>query len=162
AIACYDRLLAAGPDDSRVRSNRASALKSGGRLREAVAEFDIVLAGTPHDPNALLNRGNAYLDLRRPEAAIPDLRPALPLRRQHHKPITPSPMFALNFTTEATAESHQAERSRWASRFGQSPNREHPNEPNVDRRLRIGYVSSYFRHQSATYAFGGVIVHHDP
>jgi predicted O-linked N-acetylglucosamine transferase (SPINDLY family) len=161
AITAYDRLLAARPDDFYARSNRAGALKSIGRLEEAVADYDAVLAAAPTHAIALFNRGNAYIDLRRPKDAIRDLRHALSLQ-PNDSDVHTSLIFALNFDPEATAESLQDERARWASHLRISAATKHPNEPDPGRKLRIGYVSSHFRHQAATYAFGGVIVHHDP
>jgi protein O-GlcNAc transferase len=161
AIACYDKLLAARPGDLRARGNRASALKSIGRLAEAVADYGTVLQSAPDYAEALFNRGNAYIDLGRPKDAIQDLRNALSLR-PNDTDIHTSLIFALNFDTDATTESLQAERAKWASRVPRSASTTHPNDPSPERRLRIGYVSSHFRHQAATYAFGSVIVHHDP
>lgn len=73
-------------------------------------------------------------------------------------------IFALNFVPTATAADHQAERARWNERHAQrfaSLIRPHTNDPRPQRRLRIGYVSSHFCHQAATFAFGGVIICHD-
>ena len=76
-----------------------------------------------------------------------------------------NPIFALNFLPTATAADHQAERRRWderhARRFAGSIRR-HANARDPQRRIRVGYVSSHFCHQAATFAFGGVIVSHDP
>ena len=72
--------------------------------------------------------------------------------------------FALNFDPAATLTEHQAERSRWDERHARKFARwePHVNDRSPDRRLRIGYVSPYFYGHSATYAFGGVILYHDP
>jgi predicted O-linked N-acetylglucosamine transferase (SPINDLY family) len=161
AIATYDRLLAIRPNDFHTRSNRASALKSIGRVGDAVAGYDAVLEAAPNYMDALFNRGNAYIDLGRPKEAIQDLRRALRLQ-PNDTDIHTSLIFALNFDTQSTTDSLQAERAQWAAHLGLSANTNHLNDPSPDRRLRIGYVSSSFRHQAATYAFGGVIVHHDP
>jgi len=37
----------------------------------------------------------------------------------------------------------------------------HENDSTPERRLRIGYVSSYFRYDNSTYSFGDVILNHD-
>jgi protein O-GlcNAc transferase len=161
AIASFDQLLAVRPDDIRARSNRASALKSVGRLEEAMVDYDIVLGAAPNYIDALFNRGNAYIDIGRPKEAIRDLRRALELS-PNNTDIHSSLIFALNFDTDATTETLQAERTKWAPHLRLSGIPKHSNEPSPDRKLRVGYVSSHFRHQAATYAFGGVIVHHDP
>src|SRR5262245_19124249 len=145
AIAAYDKLLASRPHDFDARNSKASALKSAGRLNEAVAEYDAVIKADPNHIETLYNRGNAYLDLGRPNEAIQDLRRALSLRPSDTE-IHTSLIFALNFDTEATTASQQAERTKWASHLRHSARTSHANEPSGDRKLRIGYVSSHFRH----------------
>jgi predicted O-linked N-acetylglucosamine transferase (SPINDLY family) len=161
AIAGYDRLLAARPNDLNVRSSRASALKSLGRLEEAMAGYDAVLADDPNHPDALFNRGNLRLDFRRPTDAIRDLRRAHSLRPNDPE-VQTSIIFALNFDEHLTTEDLQAERAKWGHDLNAPGSTTHANDASPDRKLRIGYVSSHFRHQAATYAFGGVIVCHDP
>src|SRR5882757_9145964 len=162
AAACYDKVLAARPDDLRARSNRGNALKQLGRFEQAIADYDRVLAVAPNYSDALVNRGWGYMDIGRPKEAIRDLRQALALVPDDTDVHT-SLIFTLNFDTDATAEMLQAERARWAERYRALSNGViHGNEPDPERRLRVGYVSSHFRHQAATYSFGGVIAHHDP
>ena len=161
AIVNYDQVLAARPGDVRARANRATAMKLIGRVDEAIAEYGRVLAAAPNHADALYNRGNAFADIGRPQEAVRDLRAALSLRPQDMDVHT-SLIFALNFDTRASPESQQAERANWAAAFSRFPPARHANDPDRERQLRVGYVSSYFRHQAATYSFGGVITHHDP
>jgi tetratricopeptide (TPR) repeat protein len=113
AIADYDKLLGSRPYDVGARNSRACALKSAGRLDEAVTEYDAVLTADPRHAQALHNRGNASLELGLPNEAIRDLRRALSLQ-PNDPDIQTSLIFALNFDSEATAESLQAERANWA------------------------------------------------
>jgi protein O-GlcNAc transferase len=162
AIKTYDAIIAARPNDLRAHCNRANALKHLGRCHEALAEYERVLEADPGNADALYNRGNMFADLGLPKEAIRDLRRALALNPKDPDTST-SLIFALNFDPDATAQELQAERTKWGSRYDDLLNGvAHPNKPEPDRRLRIGYVSAHFRHQAATYAFGGVIVHHDP
>jgi protein O-GlcNAc transferase len=162
AIKSYDAIIAARPNDLRAHCNRANALKQLGRCHEALAEYERVLKADPGNTDALYNRGNLFTDLGLPKEAIRDLRRALALNPNDANTST-SLIFALNFEPDATAEELQAERTAWGSRYDELLNGvAHANKPEPDRRLRIGYVSAHFRHQAATYAFGGVIVHHDP
>lgn len=162
AIKSYNAIIAARPNDLRARCNRANALKQLGRCREALAEYEHVLKADPNNADAFYNRGNMFADLGLPKEAIRDLRHALALN-PNDPDIHTSLIFALNFDPDATAEDLQAERATWGSRYDDLLNGvAHANKPEPDRRLRIGYVSAHFRHQAATYAFGGVIVHHDP
>lgn len=162
AIAGYDKVLAVKPNDLRARANRATALKNIGRIKEATADYEHVLAMEPTYADALFNRGNMFIDIARPKEAIRDLRLALS-QLPNDTDIHTSLIFALNFDPDATTESQQAERARWAAPYARFLTQiTHGDDPDPERRLRIGYVSRYFRHQAATYAFGGVIMHHDP
>jgi predicted O-linked N-acetylglucosamine transferase (SPINDLY family) len=56
------------------------------------------------------------------------------------------------------------ERAEWDQKHVQkfrSLWKEHDNNPVIDRRVRIGYASSYFRHNNAAYGFGNAILNHD-
>ncbi len=74
-------------------------------------------------------------------------------------------IFNLNFDARADIAEQQAERRRWAdahaARFAPK-NPPLPRDPDPARRLRVGYVSAHFRAYAATYAFGGVLINHDP
>jgi protein O-GlcNAc transferase len=162
AIAAYDKLLAAKPGDVRALANRATELKQIGQFEEAMAGYDRVLALAPSYADVLYNRGNAYVDIGQPKDAIRDLRRALSLL-PNDVDVHTSLIYALNFDPDATAKDLQAERARWAAPYlRHSAGVRHANDPGPDRRLRIGYVSSHFRPQAATYSFVGVITHHDP
>jgi len=162
AIRSYNTILAARPNDLRARSNRAIALKQLGRAGEALAEFDRILEIDPNSAETLYHRGTLFSDLSRPADAVKDLRRALVLDPNDGTTHS-SLIFALNFDPDATNEGLQAERAAWGARYdGLLRGVAHANEPRGDRRLRVGYVSAHFCHQAAAYAFGGVIVHHDP
>jgi protein O-GlcNAc transferase len=162
AIKAYDAIIAARPNDLRAHCNRANALKQLGRCHEALAAYERILKADPGNADALYNRGNMFTDLGLPKEAIRDLRRALALNPNDPDTNT-SLIFALNFEPDATAEELQTERMAWGSRYDDLLNGvAHANKAEPERRLRIGYVSAHFRHQAATYAFGGVIAHHDP
>jgi protein O-GlcNAc transferase len=162
AVKNYNTILAVRPNDMRARCNRASSLKQLGRCSEALSDYDRVLDADPDNTDALYHRGNMFTDLARPTEAIRDLRRALALNPNDPDTLT-SLIFALNFDPDATNESLQAQRRGWGAGYDDLLRGvAHTNKPDADRRLRIGYVSSHFRHQAATYAFGGVIIHHDP
>jgi protein O-GlcNAc transferase len=70
AIACFDRVLSARPDDAGVLSNRATALFELERLDDALAAFDAVLAVDPGHAVSWNNRGNLLLKLKRHVEAL--------------------------------------------------------------------------------------------
>jgi protein O-GlcNAc transferase len=147
-----------------VLSNRGDLLQSLVRYREALSSYDKALAINASYYQAFNGRGNALLDQGLVDEAITCYRRALAIK-PNEPGIHSNLIFACNFDTAATMADHQAERIRWdeqhARQFAVSI-RPHTNDPDPDRRLRIGYVSSHFLHQAATYSFGGVLVSHDP
>ena len=163
ALASFDRALALRPDHHTALNNRGNVLLDLDRNEEALASFDRALAIKADFAEALNNRGLALQQLVRHQEALASIKRALAVAPNagFHSNL----IFALNFHPAADAAGHQAERARWnalhARRFTSSV-RPHANDRDPDRRLRIGYVSSHFREQAATYAFGGVLVCHDP
>jgi protein O-GlcNAc transferase len=143
-------------------SNLGAALHQMGHLGEAQACARQALALRSADPDAFNVLGTVLLAIGRSEEAVGCFRAAV-TSRPDDAALHSNLVFALNFSPAATAADHQRERAAWArqhaSRF--SP-QAFQNDADPQRRLRIGYVSSHFRRQAATYAFGGVIAHHDP
>lgn len=161
ALADYDRVLAIDPDHADALYNRGNALIDLGRSDEAIASLRRALAADPARADIRSSEAHALFDARRPDEAIRDFRRVLDGAQDDaaHSSL----IFALNFDPDATTADQQAERTRWAAGYQQAfpAERRHGNVPDPDRRLRVGYVSSHFRQQAATYAFGGVIVSHD-
>jgi predicted O-linked N-acetylglucosamine transferase (SPINDLY family) len=67
----------------------------------------------------------------------------------------------LDTLRSTTVEQAQAGRKEWHKRHRRARFTEWPNDPDPDRRLRIGYVSPDFRRTSAAYAFAPVLLQHD-
>jgi tetratricopeptide (TPR) repeat protein len=82
AVAAYDRVLAANPDDIAAWGNRGVALRSLGRLDEALASYDAAIARRPDHPDAYTNRGNVLVDLGRLDEARASLETACALKPQ--------------------------------------------------------------------------------
>jgi protein O-GlcNAc transferase len=163
AAACYRQAIAIKPRWSAAHNNLGTVLHELDRLAEAESCYRQALAIDPQYAQVLDNLAAALRSAGRIEEAIQCLRRALatnPNAAVAHTNL----IFALNFDPSATAADHQAERARWDERYAKPLAdliRPHNNHARPHRRLRIGYVSSHFRHQAATFAFGGVIVCHD-
>jgi tetratricopeptide (TPR) repeat protein len=80
AVAAYDRVLAATPDDIAAWGNRGVALRGLGRLDEALASYDAAIARRPDHPDAYTNRGNVLVDLGRFDEARASLETACALK----------------------------------------------------------------------------------
>jgi protein O-GlcNAc transferase len=185
AAAQLRRALDRNSDYADAYGNLAAALYQLGEVGEAQSCARRALAIRPDDPDSFTILGTASLAMGRIEEAIGCFRRAVS-SRPDDAAIHSNLVFALNFSPNATAADQQAERAAWARQHAErfypqgsvppSPGASGvegservrgiaacvaPNEDDASRRLRIGYVSSHFRRQAATYAFGGVIAHHD-
>jgi predicted O-linked N-acetylglucosamine transferase (SPINDLY family) len=162
ALKNFDVILASRPDDVRARLGRGNALQNLARGSDAIADFDLVLARDADNIDALYFRGKLHQEMARPDLAMRDLRRAAAIDPTDTNVAT-ALIFARHFDADASNEDLQADRIAWGRRFDHLlAGVAHTNQPDPDRRLRIGYVSSQFRHHASSVAFGAVIVHHDP
>jgi protein O-GlcNAc transferase len=162
ALACYDRALKIRPDDVSVLYNRSVVLRRMRREDAALASLDRALALKPDFADALISRGKILRMRGDIDEMIHCYRQAMKLRPDDSALHT-SLIFSLNF--DPSASEADLERAQWHNRHAQkfsSNLKAHDNDPDPRRRLRIGYVSSYFRHDNACYGFGNAILHHDP
>ena len=163
ALECYRQAVALEPGWADAHNNFGTVLHELDRLVEAEACYRRAIAINPEHVTALDNLAAMLRSVGRIDEAIACLERALAIDPDAAGPHT-NLIFALNFVPTATAADHQAERARWdarhARRFAGSI-RPHPNNADPQRRVRVGYVSSHFCHQAATFAFAGVILNHD-
>ncbi|HZO46536.1 MAG TPA: tetratricopeptide repeat protein [Xanthobacteraceae bacterium] len=163
AIIACDKALRLNPRHVDALVLRANALVEIGRGTDAMAELDKALAMQPNSPEVHNSRGHVLHELNRFAESRASYVAALRLRPD--PTVHSNLIFALNFDPALTAADHQAERGRWNAMYGSQFSRfiqPHRNDPEPNRRLRIGYVSSHFRHQAATYAFASAILGRDP
>ncbi len=163
AIACYDRALKIQPDNVTGLYNRAVALRKLRRSDDALADIDHALALKPDFADALISRAKILRMCGDIDQALTCFRRAMELRPKDPK-LHSTYIFSLNFDPAASEADKQRERAEWDQRHAQkfsSHVTAHDNDP-IPRRLRIGYASSYFRHDNAAYGFGNAILHHDP
>ncbi len=164
ALAYYERSLTIRPDDVDVLYNSSVMLRRLRRSDDALVRIDRALALKPDFVQALMSRGRILrmqLDIKN---AITCFRGAMKLR-PGDSALHSTLIFSLNFDPCASEADKQFERAEWDRRHAQkfrSQWRAHDNQPAPGRRVRIGYVSSYFRHDNAAYGFANAILHHDP
>lgn len=157
----YKAVLATKPDHPNALQLLASIESQRGHNEDALRLFDKSLAIRPDHFDTLYNCAAAYLELNRFKEAAACYRRALASKAD---PACHSNLiFVMNFDADTSAEEQHAERARWCALHTQAlaPVAGHANDRDPNRRLRIGYVSSHFRSQAATYGFGGAIVCHD-
>ena len=159
----YKTILKAQPDNAGALQLLGVIECQRGNNESGIRLMDRALSIQPRHAGALHSRGNALFEANRLEEALDSYQQALAIEKNPH--FHSNLIFVLNFDPNASAVAQQAERARWydlyAQKFAPLVTR-HENEPDPNRRLRIGYVSSHFRAKASTYAFAGVILCHDP
>ena len=70
AVRCYERILAADPDDAQALASMGFRLAEEGRFRDALARFDRVARIAPERPDAHYNRAYLLQKLNDHEAAL--------------------------------------------------------------------------------------------
>jgi predicted O-linked N-acetylglucosamine transferase (SPINDLY family) len=159
----YRQALQINPDIFEAHSNLGLILKDRGRLDEAEASLRRALQIKPDYAEAYSNLGSLLKDLGRLDEAEASYRRALQIKPDFSDAHS-NLIFTLDMKADVDTASLQEERKRWdaahaAHLFQQ---RTHSNNPDSERRLRIGYVSADFREHSAAYVFGAMLVNFDP
>ena len=143
AVDLITRALAIKPDYAAAHNNLGSAFKELGRLGEAVASYHKALAIKPDYAEAHYNLGDALKDLGKLDEAVASYRKALVIRpdfAQAHSNL----VFAEQYRTGVSPKKLGSIHAVWEMQFGallQKEWRNHGNIPDLERRLRIGFVS---------------------
>jgi predicted O-linked N-acetylglucosamine transferase (SPINDLY family) len=146
AIAAYEQAISLRPDFVEAYSNLGSVLCGEGRTDEAIAAFNraIEIKATPA---AYHNLGNAFSRAGQIDRAIACYRRAIGMKPDDAS-IDASLMYALPYDPAQDRQSIAYELRRWDRQHAQ-PLRKFILPPSVDhdlnRRIRIGYVSPDFR-----------------
>lgn len=163
AIECFARAVALRPGFAQALTNLSAALADEGRLEEAARAARGAVGAAPDLAEAHGNLGNALKDLGLIGEAIVTYRRALALKPDlaaAHSNL----IFALDYDPATTWPDALAERRRWNERFAADLTKAappHDNDPDPDRRIRVGYVSADFRRHSAALVIAPPILAHD-
>jgi predicted O-linked N-acetylglucosamine transferase (SPINDLY family) len=138
-------------------------LQAFGRYDEAESGCSAALAAHPHDAVLHHTRASALFEQGRVPEAIDEARAALACSPE--LPGVRSDLARmLSYVDGAAPDEVYRELRAWAERYAEPLERAaapHANTPEPQRRLRIGYVSPYFRKHAVTFFFETVIQHHD-
>jgi predicted O-linked N-acetylglucosamine transferase (SPINDLY family) len=163
AIATYRRALELAPGLPDIHNNLGNALMSAGRIGEAVVSFRRALAIAPDYVNAHNNLGNALVRCGLVEEGLASYRRAVDLKPDEHC-FRSNFVFNLHFHPRYDARATLREARAWhdqhASQLGEGA-ASHDNDPDPNRRLRVGYVSPNFREHCQAFFLAPLLAHHD-
>jgi predicted O-linked N-acetylglucosamine transferase (SPINDLY family) len=163
AVASYRLAIQARPDYAEAFNNLGNALKELGRLDEAVECYVQALRLRPGFADAHANLANTLTVRGQLPEALANHRQALQLRPELAW-IRTNYLFCLNYDPDADTELLFAEHRRWGELHGGPPRAlsPHANDPDPNRRLRIGYLGDDFNALAFSCFLQPVIAAHDP
>jgi protein O-GlcNAc transferase len=163
AIAAYETALRLKPDYVEACNNLAVLY---GELSQPDLALEYCRKGLELAPNFSPfygNMGVALLAQGRIEEAIGACRKAVELN-PHDAAEHSNYLYALNFHPQIDPAKLLAEHVEWGKRHANDLSEvapPHVNDPAPDRRLRVGYVSPYFRQHAVNYFVEPILRSHD-
>jgi predicted O-linked N-acetylglucosamine transferase (SPINDLY family) len=162
AIDAFTRALTLAPDLTDIRVPLATAQMQAGHINDARQTFRAVLDANPAHLEAANNLALLESDLAHADRAIDIINQALTHHPEHPMLLDALCMFACYSDTlspDEVAAIHQ--------RFGKAvesrvrPQTNHTNTPDLDRRIRVAFVSPDLRTHSIAYFIQPIIEHLD-
>jgi protein O-GlcNAc transferase len=147
AIASYRHALQIRPDFAEAHNNLGLALSDRGQLDEAIASYRCALQIKSDYPDAHNGLGDALKSRGELDEAIAAFRRAMRLKPDDTR-FQSNLIYALHFHPGKDDITIAEEQRSWNRRFGEPAKQfilPHANDRNLDRRLRIGYVSPDYR-----------------
>jgi predicted O-linked N-acetylglucosamine transferase (SPINDLY family) len=163
AIYSYRRALALQPNLHDAAEELIVLLKATERYDEAEEHCRHAIASGSDSARSRHALAGVLFEQGRVEEAIGELQASLAI--EANAPAVHSDLLrALNYREpydpQAVFEAHQAWGRRHAEPLGSNA-AAHEGDLDPDRRLRVGYVSPYFRKHAVTFFFESVVEHHD-
>ena len=174
AIASYIEALKLDPSNVTYLGNLAGLCLELGILSPALEALNSILAGSPDNVPALINKAKLLKDAGRVDEGILFLERAIEVSKNPtHKydyvgcvdPMWGNYLFTLLFAPSSTPAKILERHLAWGSKISKEfPSRfKHRPETHAKRaKLRVGYLSADLRQHSVTAFIGAVFKHHDP
>ena len=162
AEAEYTRTIELAPDHVQALNNLSALLTTRGRIRQAAALLERALQASPDSPQMLVNLGRLKLHSGDAAAAATAFRKVLamqPAQADVHSNL----LACLNYLPDQAPGEVLAEHQAWNARHtaGIRPYSSWVCAPDVQRRLRIGYVSPDLCEHSVARFLEPVLAAHD-
>lgn len=153
--------VALDPGQAEWHALLGAAYNDAGRPVDARSSLETALRLAPDSAHAHEHMGCCLLEIGDVPGAVArfrramELEPALPT-------VASNLLLALNYLFAETPDAIFAEHMAWGQRISRAAAEgRHANDPNPERRLRIGYVSGDFRDHSVAFFFEPIMARHD-
>ena len=144
AIASFRRALEIKPDYTAACFNLCNALRDQGKVDEVAHTIERALEASPDDEEVHFSLGTAYVELGRLDEAVASYRAALAIKPDFAEARS-NLLFTELYRPGHDKRSHFDLHREWEEHHGR-PLRgfwpAHANDPDPDRRLKVGFVSS--------------------
>ncbi len=163
AVACCGQAIALNPGIAVAHYNLGLACFNQGKLDDAEAGYLQALALKPDYVNAHVNLALLYINMGRLAEAMTCYRKALEIQPDSalaRSTLLFTMLFQSRYSPAEIFEEHRRFAENCESPL-KSTWRAHENSREPDRRLRVGYVSSDFRHHSVAYFIEPILSAHD-
>jgi protein O-GlcNAc transferase len=161
SIAAFRQAIALNPDFSIAYSNLGAALKDKGQFDEAIAALREAIRLKPDFADAHSNLGSVLAEQGTLDEAIGECRLAIRLKpdiQNFHINL----LYALYHHPDSDSHRLLEETRQWSRRLsGGSPTHSPTRDRTPDRRLRIGYISQFFRMCADGHFIFPLLAHHD-
>ena len=162
AIASYRRAVELQPNYPDAFNNIGVVLTTQGKLDEAAMYLQQALAADPQHADAHNNLGNVLKEQGRLEEAAYYYDEAVKCRPSFAGAQS-NLLVCWNYDPAADPDALFFEHRRWAEVHARAaPASAHRNDPDPERRLRVGYVSPDFYHHAAAHFLEPIFANHDP
>ncbi|HEX6979198.1 MAG TPA: tetratricopeptide repeat protein, partial [Alphaproteobacteria bacterium] len=162
AQAYIQRALILQPNDARAHHNLGTALRKAGHLSEAVKSYERALAVDPTKPEVLCDLAFVRAAQGRIEDAESIYRHVLEIRPDF-EPAAINLLFIMQYNPAHSVSDIVAAHRMWDARNVDVRGVLPPphNDPDPERRLRIGFVSGDLRRHPVGYFTAPLFKHHD-
>lgn len=163
AITAYTYAIQCDGRYAKAHYNLANALREDGRVDAAIEAYSRAILHDPSHVDAYINKGNLLKDVARHDESLGCFEAAIALEPENQLAHS-NLLYGLYFHPRYdTASISQAVRN-WNDRFARPLHESSEplnNDPNPDRRLRVGYVSPDFREHAESFFTVPLLAHHN-
>ena len=163
AVSEYQRAIEADKNSAAAWESLGKAFQLNGRFGEAVAAYEQAVKLNPRSGGTHHNLGSVLGECGEIAAAIEQFKIALSLDPVNAK-VASTLLYTLWFADDLTEDRIISEHRSWAEKFAaplKATWRAHQNSPELNRRLKVGYVSPDLRLHPIGRFMLPVFVEHD-